>query len=253
MSFGIKIKACEVLQLETKINSVDYVFSSKLFKLYEKRIIQAPKGVRDVFTIENIANAFANFRCINTNIINYAKTTESLKLPLYKNLTDPCFLLVLSSNIQSTEVDIIADSFCDNITLVDLMSLGYDLLHQKYLPKSTKRIFISTTHKKMHPLSVTSSLDRIVQQALTILITPRLELVFSDFSYGFKPHCNHHSALKYIYNHWRSVHWFVECNLIQCFGVCNYSILLSTFTRYINDYWVSVLINRIMKQGYVHF
>jgi RNA-directed DNA polymerase len=225
-----------VLQLEARINSLDYTFGFKLFKLYEKRIIQAPKSVRDIFTTEKIASAFANFRGINNKILNYAKRTESLKLPFYKNLTDPCFLLVIFSNIQNTKADRVYDSFCDNITLVDLISLSSTLLHKKYFPKPIKRIFIPITCKKVRPLGIASSLDRIVQQALTIVVRPRLELVFSDFSYGFKPHCNHHSALKYIYNHWRSVHWFLECNLVQCFGVCNYSILLSTFTRYVDDY-----------------
>lgn len=253
MSFSIKTKVCEVLQLETKTNNVDYAFGFKLFKLYEKRIIQAPKSVRVIFTTDNIASAFANFRYINDNILNYAKKTESLKLPFYKTLADPCFLLIISSNIQNTKVDRIYHSFCDNITLVDLISLGSDLLHKKYFPKSTKRIFIPVICGKMRLLGIVSLLDKIVQRALTIVVAPRLELVFSDFSYGFKPYCNHHSALTYIYNHWRSVHWFLECNLVQCFGVCNYSILLSTFTRYVDDYWTSVLINRIMRQGYIYF
>jgi hypothetical protein len=180
--------------------SLDYEFGFKLFKRYEKRIILAPKSVRDIFTVENLASAFSNFRYITNNVFNPAKRTESLRLPLYKNLTDPCFLLVTSSSIQNIKVDCIYDAFCDNITLVDLISLSSALLHKKYFPKPTKRIFIAATCKKTHPLGIASSLDRIVQRALTIVLTPRLELVFSGFSYNFKQHCNHHSALKYSAN-----------------------------------------------------
>jgi hypothetical protein len=56
MNFSIKTKVCEVLQLEAKTNSLDYELGAKLFKLYEKRIIQATSGVRDTFTIDNIAS-----------------------------------------------------------------------------------------------------------------------------------------------------------------------------------------------------
>lgn len=199
MSSGIKTKVCEVLQLETKTNNLDYESGFKLFKLYEKQIIQAPKSVRNIFTIENIVNAFANFRRINDTIFNCTKKTESLKLPLYKNLADPCFLLIFSSNIQNNKVGKIYDFFYSDRILIDLISLSSALLHKKYFPRPTKRIFIRATHGKMHPLGIASSLDRIVQRALIIVITPRMNVVFSGLSYGFRQHSNNHSAIKGIY------------------------------------------------------
>lgn len=201
MSFDIKTKVCEVLQLETKTNSLDYEFGFKLFKLYERRIIQAPQSVRDIFTVDKIASAFANFRSINSIILNYTKRTEGLKLPLYKNLADPCFLLLVSSIIQSNKIDGMYDFSCGNLTFMDLMSLGSAFSHKKYSPKPIKRIFIHVTNERMYPLGIASSLDKIVQRALTIVLQPCLELVFSNFSYGFRLNCGYHSALKHIYNY----------------------------------------------------
>jgi hypothetical protein len=206
MIFSVKIKVCEVLQLEAKTNSLDYEFGIRLFKLYEKRIIQASKVVRDTFTIDNIAIAFANFRYLTNTIINYSKRTENLKLPLYKNLTDPCFLLMIYSGIHNNKVGGMYTFPCDNVTLTDLMSLALTLLHKKYLPKPTKRIFMPVANKKMRSLGIASSLDNIVQQALTIVLTPRFECVFSDSPYSFRPNRSYHSVLKHIHNHWRDVY-----------------------------------------------
>jgi hypothetical protein len=104
MIFNIQIKVCDVLQLETKTNSLDYVFGRKLFKLHEKRIAQASKNVRETFTVDNIAIAFANYRYLNDIINNSTKQAENLKLPLYQSLINPCFLLIVCSKIKNNKI-----------------------------------------------------------------------------------------------------------------------------------------------------
>ena len=193
MLIKVKSKVCEVLQLETKVNSLDYKLGSKLFKLYEKRIAQAPKSVREVFTVDNIMLAFANLRYLNNIVDNYSDRARRLKLPLYSNFKNPCFLLIVYSGIENSKVG--------NVTLHTLVSLGLVFSQKRYFPKPNKRIFIANTNGKMRPLGIASSCDKIVQLALMLILLPRFNRIFSDFSYGFRSGRSCHSALKCMYSH----------------------------------------------------
>lgn len=201
----LKFKVCEVLQLETKTNSLDYELGSQLFKLYDKQIARSSKNVRDSFTLDNIAIGFARVRYIGELINNYTTKTKSLKLPLYQNLTNPCFLFVVCFQIKNNKIRGARDVHYGVTSLAILISLASVLFYKKYLPKPIKRIFILKSAGKMRPVGVASLSDNIVQQVLKYVLTPRFELVFSHFSYGGRLKRNCHSALKYIHNHWRNV------------------------------------------------
>jgi RNA-directed DNA polymerase len=194
-----------VLQLETKTNSSDYEFGSKLFKLYKKQIAQSSKKVREVFTFGHIATAFANLRCLSDIIRNSIKREKNLKLPLYQNLTDPCFLFIAYSKLTSNKSVKINESSINNVTLASLISLSFTIYSKKYLPKPTKQVFIKKINEKTRPLGIASSQDKIVQQALKLVLSSRFERIFLDSSYGYRPKRSCHSALKHIYRHCRGV------------------------------------------------
>lgn len=186
-----------MLQLETKISSSDHKFGRQLFKLYEKQIVRLVRKVRDIFTADNIAIGFANLRCLRDIINNNTSQTKILKLPLYQNLINPCFLLAvcfeLKLNKGTREIARGAS------LLAILISLASVFFHKKYMPKSIKRIFIPRARGDMRPFGVVSLKDNIVQQVLKFILTLRFERVFSYSSYGFRLRHNPHSALKHIY------------------------------------------------------
>ena len=198
----IKFKVCEVLQLETKTNSLDYELGSQLFKLYEKQIARSSKNVRDSFTLDNIAIGFASFRYLGEIINNYTTKTKSLKLPLYQNLTNPCFLFVVCSEIKNNKIRGIRDVSYGAHAVSYLYYLLLQFFSIKNIcPNLLKRIFILKSAGKMRPFGVASLPDNIVQQVLKFVLTPRFELVFSNFSHGCRLKRNCHSALKDIHNH----------------------------------------------------
>ena len=189
-----------MLQLGTKTNSLDYELGSQLFKSYEKQIARSPKNVLHSFTIDNIAIGFASLRHLGKMINNYQAKTKSLKLPLYQNLTNPCFLFVVCSEIKNNTLRGVCDAHYSTMSLITLTFLASALAHKKYLPRPIKRIFRIKSARKMSPFGLASLPDSIIQQVLKFVLTPRFELVFSQFSYGCRPKRNSHSALKHIYN-----------------------------------------------------
>lgn len=245
-------KACEVLQ-SNKNYARAVVAALKLFNVYNKRIHKASKIVKSTFTPYNIMIAYLNYYELCDIAYNYTKKAGALKLPLYQNLCDPCFLLIAYSSLKNKSASGVDDIPIGNVTLAAILSLSKELQSKKYSPQPTKRIFIPKANGKMRPLGIASSKDKIVQQALKIILEQVFENVFLDSSHGFRSNRSCHTALSTIYKRWRGVKWFIECDFVQCFDRVSHPIVLSIFNEYVDDYWTSILINKFMKKGFIHF
>lgn len=94
--------------------------------------------------------------------------------------------------------------------------------------------------------------DRVVQQAITQILSPIYEQQFSPHSYGFRPGRNAHQALKksrdyitdgYIYA--------VDLDLQQFFDTVNHSKLVEVLSRTVKDGQVISLIHKYLRAGVV--
>lgn len=215
---------------------------------------KASKKVQKTFTSKNITATYFELYSFIEIASNYTKKgIGALKLPLYQNFSNPCFLLIAYSSLKNKKATGVNDIPIENVTLASLISLGQELQSKKFFPKPTKRIFISKANGKMRPLGIASCRDKIVQQALKLILEPLFENVFFDSSHGFRQNRSCHTALKTIYNKWRGIKWFIKCDCAQCFDSISHPIFLSIFNEYVNDYWTAILINRFLKKGYIHF
>jgi hypothetical protein len=164
-----KLKACEVLQ-----SNMDFaratITALKLFMVYNKRIDKASKIVKNTFTLFNITAAYFNYYWLCNISDNYTKGVGALNLPLYQNLCDPCFLLIVFSSLKNSKTAGVDDVPLENVTLAAIISLSKELQSLKYSPKPTKRVFILKVNGTMRPLGIASSKDKIVQQALKIVL-----------------------------------------------------------------------------------
>lgn len=130
---------------------------------------------------------------------SYNSRSGSMKLTVYKNLTDPCILLIVYTTFEKNEASGINSVAVENITLASILSLSLELKKFLFFPKPTKKVFISKTNGKMRPLGISSSKDKIVQKTILLMLEPLFENVFLDFSHGFRINRSCHSALKTIY------------------------------------------------------
>jgi RNA-directed DNA polymerase len=81
---------------------------------------------------------------------------------------------------------------------VYLSELATALREGSYRPQAVKRVEIPKGDGRTRPLGIPTVKDRIVQQAVRLVIEPIFESGFCDGSYGFRPERGCHDALRVV-------------------------------------------------------
>lgn len=124
------------------------------------------------------------------------------------------------------------------------------LLDGTYQPKPALRVEIPKTGGGVRRLGVPTVLDRLIQQAVSQVLSPLFEPVFSESSYGFRPGRSAHDAVLMARSYQRDgKRWVVDMDLKAFFDEVDHDILMGRVRRKVKDRRVNRLINLYLKAG----
>ncbi|WP_317133801.1 group II intron reverse transcriptase/maturase [Vallitalea guaymasensis] len=189
----------------------------------------------------------------NNHLITDFQDAELLEKILERNNLNKAYKKVKSNKgsggIDKMSVDELLTFLRDNKT-----TLLKQIREGKYKPNPVRRVEIPKEEKgKVRKLGIPTVVDRVMQQAITGVLSPIYEKQFSEDSYGFRPNKSAHGALKKCCkNVDEGYAYVVDMDLDKFFDMVCQSKLIEILSRTIKDNRVISLIHKYLNAGVIN-
>ncbi|MCL2360142.1 MAG: reverse transcriptase domain-containing protein [Candidatus Bathyarchaeota archaeon] len=183
------------------------------------------------------------------------KNKEETFTRLYRYLLRPDIYYIAYKNLYANNgaaTKGIDNDTADGFSETKITEIITALKNETYQPKAVRRIYIEKTNsKKKRPLGIPTFTDKLVQEALRMILEAVYEPVFSDCSHGFRPNKSCHTALKTIQHGFNGSRWFIEGDIKSCFDSFNHETLIILVAQKIKDARIIKLLYKFLKAGYM--
>ena len=125
-----------------------------------------------------------------------------------------------------------------------------EIRERRYKPLPVLRVEIPKPDGGTRLLGIPTVVDRVIQQAISQVLTPIFDRQFSDNSYGFRPRRYAEMAILKALDYMNDGYeWIVDIDLERFFDTVNHDRLMNLISRVIDDGDVISLIRKYLVSG----
>lgn len=156
----------------------------------------------------------------------------------------------VEKNKGSHGVDGMSVKFLREHILTNWGSIRQQLEDGTYQPQPVRRIEIPKPNGGLRLLGIPTVTDRFIQQAISQILTPFFDPMFSEHSYGFRPNRRGHDAVRKAKEFMKEgKRWVVDLDLEKFFDRVNHDRLMGLIAKHVTDKTLLRLIRRYLESG----
>jgi RNA-directed DNA polymerase len=133
--------------------------------------------------------------------------------------------------------------------LVELLpKLAAELLMGTYVPGTIRRVWIPKANGGQRGLGIPNVIDRVVQEAVRLVLEPIYEPTFHEASHGFRSGRSCHTAIARALGFMQmGYQWVVDLDLEKFFDKVNHQRLMARLAQRVDNQCLLTLIGRMLK------
>lgn len=202
---------------------------------------------------ESNAGAYVSLKITENNIANgFVVKDRLLEKIMHKENVRVALKRVISNKgshgVDGMKVDELRAYLNNNWT-----TLKQSVMDGNFRPNPARRVeILKEDGIKKRKLGIPTAVDRVIQQAISQILSPKYEEQFSDYSYGFRPKRSAHQAVRKCQQYIQEGYIYaVDMDLEKYFETINHNKLIEILSRTIKDGRVISLIHKYLRAGVV--
>nr|YP_010338939.1 putative reverse transcriptase protein [Erythrolobus coxiae]UNJ19011.1 putative reverse transcriptase protein [Erythrolobus coxiae] len=175
---------------------------------------------------------------------------------LYKLVSDPYMLKLAYNKIKnklgSMTPGVVPETL-DEISKKEIDKISKELKNESFKFKPGKRIVMPKTQGGTRHLTLAPPRDKIVQEAIRVILHTIFDPSFSDHSHSFRKKRGCHTALEEVMMKFKPVAWVIKGDITKCFDSIDKRILMGIIEDKIKDRQFTKLLVKAINAGYLKF
>ncbi len=173
---------------------------------------------------------------------------ERKSLPITKGMVWAAWLAVRKGG-EGAGVDGIGISEFEANLSDNLYRLWNRMTSGSYFPSPVRPVPIPKGNGKVRVLGIPTVADRVAQMVAKQYLEPRVDPLFHDSSFGFRPGRRAHDALAACRNNCRRLPWVIDLDIQNFFDEIDHELLMKALKRHVGENWLLLYVRRWLEAG----